>query len=54
LYWTQELFVVAKAIAGFPSYYKIKDLNNEILEGTFCDAELQKVVKKDDTYKIDA
>jgi len=44
--WTQELFVVAKAIAGFPPYYKIKDLNNEILEGTFYDTELQKLLKK--------
>ena len=51
--WTNEIFVVAKAIAGSPPYYKIKDLNDEILEGTFYDAELQKIVKKDDTYKIE-
>jgi len=37
--------VVADAIAGDPPYYKIKDMNEEILKGTFYDSELQKMIK---------
>ena len=49
----EELFVVAQAVSGDPPYYKIRDLNNEILEGTFYDSELQKISKSDDTYQIE-
>ena len=52
--WTEELFVVAKVILGNPPYYKIKDLNNEILEGTFYNNELQKVYKNDNIFKIES
>jgi len=52
--WTDEVFVVAKTIAGSQLYWKIKDLNDEILESTFYDAELQKINKKDDTYKVES
>ena len=51
--WIEELFTVAQVIAGNPPYYKIKDLNNEILKGAFCAEKLQKVVKTDNLYKID-
>ena len=51
--WTEEIFVVAQAISGDPPYYHIKDLNNETLEGTFYDSELQKINKNDDTYQIE-
>jgi hypothetical protein len=33
--------------------YLYKDDNGEILEGTFYSEELQKVIKKDDVYKIE-
>ena len=46
--------MVAQAIAGDPPYYKIKDLNDEILKGAFYGEELQKVVKTDNLYKIES
>ena len=52
--WTEELFVVAEAISDDPPYYKIKDLNNEMLEGTFYDAELQKVHKNNNIFRIES
>ena len=51
--WTEELLVVAQALSGDPPYYKIRDLNNETLAGTFYDLELQKISKSDDTYQIE-
>jgi hypothetical protein len=36
-----------------PPVYLIKDDHGEILEGTFYSEELQKVIKKDDIYKIE-
>ena len=51
--WTEELFVLAQALSGDPPYYKIRDLNSEILEGTFYDSELQKINKSDDTSQIE-
>ena len=32
--------------------YKLKDDAGEILDGTFYEAELQKVIKKDDVYRV--
>ena len=32
--------------------YKLKDDTGEILDGTFYEAELQKVIKKDDVYRV--
>lgn len=32
--------------------YKLKDGAGEILDGTFYEAELQKVIKKDDVYRV--
>ena len=52
--WTEEVFVVAEAIADDPPYYKIKDFNDEVLEGTFYDSELQKIDKNDGVYKIES
>ena len=33
--------------------YKLKEYDNEELKGTFYDKELQKVIKKDDVYKVE-
>jgi hypothetical protein len=34
--------------------YKIKDYENEMLDGIFYEHELQKVIKKDDLYTVDS
>jgi hypothetical protein len=52
--WTEENFTIAKQIARDLPVYKIKDFDNEILDGLFYEYELQKVVKKDDVYRVDS
>ena len=52
--WTEENFTVAERLARSPPVYKIKDYGGEMLEGIFYEQELQKVVKKDDVYRIDS
>ena len=51
--WTQELLTVVKYIETRPPVCLIKDDHVEILEGTFYSETLQKVIKKDDVYKIE-
>jgi hypothetical protein len=51
--WAQELLTVVKCIETRPPVYLIKDDHGEILEGTFYSETLQKVIKKDDVYKIE-
>jgi hypothetical protein len=51
--WTQEVFTVDQVIPRYPPVYRIKDLNEELIEGVFYEDELQKVIKEDDVYKID-
>ena len=48
--WTEELFIVHQAFSGNPPFYKIKDLNNEFLDGTFYAEKLQKIYKTDGRY----
>ena len=50
--WTQEIFVIYDIKYSNVPYYYLKDLNNEKLEGTFYEQELQKV-KQDDLYTIE-
>ena len=45
--WTYEIFVVDKIIHRTPPVYKVKDLQNEEIQGTFYAQELQKVTKTD-------
>ena len=52
--WTDEIFTVFKCRQGNPWVYEVKDDEGQILEGTFYAEELQKVVKKDRVYKIEA
>ena len=40
--WTKELFVIDKILKTCPITYKIKDLNNEIITGSFYLNELNK------------
>ena len=51
--WTDELFQVAQVFGDNPPYYKIKDLQDEWLEGTFYEEELQKIYKKNDVFRIE-
>lgn len=50
--WTLEIFEVSKKIPRTPPVYKVKDFDNEEIDGVFYEEELQKVI---DTgiYKID-
>ncbi len=38
--WTTELFIVSKILNTSPATYKIKDLNDEEIEGSFHKPEL--------------
>lgn len=52
--WTEEIFVIYQRVHRNHPVYRVKDLNGETLEGTFYEAELQKVTKdNDDLYIID-
>lgn len=46
--WTEELFIVTECISRHPPVYRIKDLLNEPIEGTFYAEELQRVLPKKD------
>ena len=50
--WTREIFIVTKSLPTHPPSYKIKDLNDEVIEGSFYEKELQKIYKYDDVFKI--
>ena len=50
--WTQEIFVIYDVKYSNVPYYYLKDLNNEKLQGTFYEQELQKT-KQDDLYTIE-
>ena len=52
--WTDEIFTVVECRKGSPWVYMVKDDEGQVLEGTFYAEELQKVVKKDRVYKIEA
>ena len=41
-----------QAYSGDPPFYKIKNLNNKILDGTFYAEKLQKIYKTDGIFKI--
>ena len=52
--WTQELFqILAVVKTQTPFTYKIKDLEGELVKGTFYSHELQRV-EKDQIYEIDS
>ena len=50
--WTQEIFEIYDIKYSNVTYYYLKDLNNEKLQGTFYQEELQKT-KQDDLYTIE-
>jgi len=54
--WTQEVFVIFNRVPSRPPRYRVKDLHDEIIKGSFYAAELQKIAKadiKDIQYTID-
>ena len=44
---------MARVYKGNPPYYKIKDLDVDILTGSFYENELQKIYKDDDMFRIE-
>lgn len=51
--WTEEIFQIARVYRGNPPYYRIKDWSGELLQGTFYEQELQKVIKSNEYYTIE-
>ena len=52
--WTEEVFVVARAVAGVVPYYKIQEWDGTPVVGTFYAEDLQKVtVKDDDLFRVE-
>jgi transposase InsO family protein len=52
--WTEEIFIITEKIAKTPPVYKIKDLNNQSIEGVFYENQLQKIIHTDEeVYRID-
>lgn len=52
--WTEEIFIIHEKKKTEPITYKVKDQNNEIIEGSFYHEELQKVPKvKDRQYFVE-
>ena len=51
--YTEEMFTIYQRFSRQVPVYKLKDDAGEILDGTFYEAELQKVVKEDDVYRVE-
>ncbi|KAL9979364.1 hypothetical protein ACROYT_G017017 [Oculina patagonica] len=49
--WSEEMFVITKIQHTNPITYKLKDLNNEDIQGSFYEPELLKA--KQDVFRID-
>ena len=49
--WTEEIFLVHKIQSTNPITYRLKDLNNEGIQGNFYDRELLKA--KQDVFRIE-
>ncbi|GBN66758.1 hypothetical protein AVEN_169117-1 [Araneus ventricosus] len=42
--WSREIFTVHKILPRIPTVYKLRDFHNNVIEGTFYEKEMQKVV----------
>ena len=51
--FTEEMFTVYKRMARQVPVYKLKDDAGEILDGTFYEPELQKIIKNGDVYRVE-
>lgn len=52
--WTEELFTIADVNRKYlPITYKLKDYNDEIIEGSFYHHEIQKATQEDDVFLVE-
>jgi hypothetical protein len=51
--WTTELFTVSKVLNTDPITYKIKDYNDEEIEGSFYEQELVIFDKQNEDYEVE-
>jgi Integrase core domain/Chromo (CHRromatin Organisation MOdifier) domain len=51
--WTVEIFTVSSLLPTQPPTYSIVDYQGEAIKGKFYAEELQKVIKEDNTYKVE-
>ena len=51
--WTGEVFIITTRIPRVPPVYKLKDLNNEEIEGVFYETELQKIIQTSQSFLIE-
>ena len=51
--FTEEMFTIYTRFERQVLVYKLKDDVVEILEGTFYEPELQKIIKNDDVYRVE-
>lgn len=51
--WTIEPFIIDEVLPTLPVTYKIRDLKNEVIKGTFYSFELQKITNFQEVYDID-
>ncbi len=52
--WSEEIFTVVKrSNRQFRPWYKLIDYNNEQIQGSFYEQELQKINKSDDIYRVE-
>jgi transposase InsO family protein len=53
-HWTEEIFNIKERFPTQPPTYGLTDADGERIKGKFYTQELQKVLKTDDTYKIES
>ena len=51
--WSREIFTIAERLPRRPPVYRVKDYDDEVLQGVFYKQELQKVQKEDELYQIE-
>ena len=52
--WTEEIFTICKRITRERPIYKLTDDSGEILEGSFYEEKLQKVIKEDNMFRTES
>ena len=49
--WTEEIFTIDEVLRTDPPTYKLKDYNDERIQGSFYEPELQKAIQ--DIYRVE-
>ena len=44
--WTEETFTIAQRLPRTPPVYRLKEANGDLIQGTFYETELQRVIEK--------